>query len=34
MAMMMAFHSSATRLPFLIGTALILLAGGIAVMLS
>ena len=32
--MMMAFHSSAKRLPWLAGAALMLLAGGIAVALS
>ena len=32
--MMMVFHSSAKRLPFLIGAALMLLAGGIVVALS
>jgi hypothetical protein len=32
--MMMAFHSNAKRLPFLIGAGLMLLAGGILVALS
>ena len=32
--MIMAFHSSAKRLPWLVGAALMLLAGGIAVALS
>ena len=32
--MMMAFHSSARRLPWLVGAALLLLVGGIVVVLS
>ena len=32
--MMMAFHRSAKRLPFLVGAVLMLLAGGIVAVLS
>lgn len=32
--MMMVFHSSAKRLPWLVGTALVLLAGGIVMALA
>ena len=32
--MMMAFHSNAKRLPWLVGAAVMLLAGGIMVALS